>query len=76
MDIRPDDEDEIIAEVRRNRKAYCARFGNDWDLIHEHLKRLDAENPDNVVSFSRGPLMKMCRQRPSDRDVPRPTRRG
>jgi hypothetical protein len=55
MDIRPNDDDEIIAEVRRNRKAYCARFGNDWDLIHEHLKRLDAENPDNVVSFSRGP---------------------
>ena len=57
MDIKPNDDDEIIAEVRRNRKALWARFGNDPDLIHEHLKWCDAQNPDKVVSFSEGPKL-------------------
>jgi len=57
MDIRPNDDDEIIAEVRRNRKACFAEFGYNWDLLDEHLKRLEAENHDKVVSFSEGPKL-------------------
>jgi hypothetical protein len=37
--IQPTEDDEIMAEVRRNREAIWARFGYDIDLVMEDAKR-------------------------------------
>ena len=37
--LQPTEDDEIMAEVRRNREAIWARFGYDWDLVMEDARR-------------------------------------
>ncbi len=51
MLVLPDDDDPIIAEVRRNRREYFASFGNDMDLIRQDLKRSAEKWPNKRVSF-------------------------
>jgi hypothetical protein len=37
--LQPTEDDEIMAELRRNREAIWARFGYDWDLVMEDARR-------------------------------------
>jgi hypothetical protein len=37
--IQPNEDDEIMAELRRNREAIRARFGNNVELILEDRRR-------------------------------------
>jgi hypothetical protein len=39
MNMHTPDEDPIVAEVRREREEYAARFGYDMKLINEDTKR-------------------------------------
>jgi hypothetical protein len=37
--LQPTEDDEIMAEVRRNREAIWSRFGYDIDLVMEDARR-------------------------------------
>ncbi len=47
--------DPLIDEIRGIRKAISDRFGNDVDRLCEHLRQIEAENKDRVVSPAREP---------------------
>jgi hypothetical protein len=53
MDTFPD-EDDPIAEIRRNRREIFSRFGGDRKRIHEELDRETADWPAGRVSFCPG----------------------
>jgi hypothetical protein len=43
MLTQPDEDDEIMAELRRNREAILARFGYDMNLVMEDRRRIAKE---------------------------------
>jgi len=49
----PDEDDEIMAEVRRMRDEYAAEFGYDWNLIRQEHRRHQEEFPHLYVSFDK-----------------------
>jgi hypothetical protein len=49
--LQPNDDDEIMAELRRNREAISARFGNNVDLILEDRRRCAKDFPGKRVSY-------------------------
>src|SRR5882762_2353619 len=51
--IQPADDDPIIAEIRRFREEYLARFGYDWDLIAQDLRNVAKDWPAGRVSFDK-----------------------
>ena len=51
MPLFPDEDDEIIAEIRRYRAEYSARFGHNLDLMDEDRKRREANSPRTRVSY-------------------------
>jgi hypothetical protein len=53
MPLCPNKDDEIMAEVRRMRDEYAAKFGYDQHLISDDLRRLQAEEPHKYVSFDK-----------------------
>jgi hypothetical protein len=46
--LQPTEDDEIMAEVRRNREAIWARFGYDWDLVMEEARRCAKDFKEEV----------------------------
>jgi hypothetical protein len=46
--IQPNDDDEIMAELRRNREAIRARFGNNVELILEDRRRCAKDFKEEV----------------------------
>jgi len=49
----PDEDDEIMAELRRNREEYAAKFGYDEQLMWEDSMRHQAEFPHLYVSYNK-----------------------
>lgn len=48
-------EDPIIAEIRRNREAYAAKFNYNIRAMVEDLRKLQAENGRVVVDLTQQP---------------------
>ncbi|MFZ1937395.1 MAG: hypothetical protein WCB27_14105 [Thermoguttaceae bacterium] len=44
-----ENEDEIIAEIRAARRKIAEECGYDFDKLVERYKRMQAENPENLV---------------------------
>jgi len=51
MHVQPADDDPIIAEIRRIREEWLARFGYDMNLLMEDLRRRAQKFPGKRVSF-------------------------
>jgi len=51
--IQPADDDPIIAEIRRFREEYLARFDYDPDRMHQHLKEMEKDWPGGRVSYDK-----------------------
>jgi hypothetical protein len=49
--LQPNDDDEIMAELRRNREAILARFGYDMNLVMEDRRRIVKEFKEKRVSL-------------------------
>ncbi|MEA3178659.1 MAG: hypothetical protein QOI59_2182 [Gammaproteobacteria bacterium] len=58
--IQPADDDPIIAEIRRIREEWLAKFGYDMNLLMEDLTRRAQRFPHRRVSF------KVERRRPTE----------
>ncbi len=61
--LQPTEDDEIMAEVRRNREAIWARFGYDWDLVMEDARRCAKDFPGKRVSLKKEARDRFERQR-------------
>jgi hypothetical protein len=46
--LQPNEDDEIIAEIRRFREEYWARFGNNVELILEDRRRCAKDFKEEV----------------------------
>jgi hypothetical protein len=51
--LQPNEDDEIIAELRRFREEYWARFGNNVELILEDRRRCAKDFPGKRVSLKK-----------------------
>ena len=51
MHVQPGDDDPIIAEIRRFREEWLAKFGYDMNLLMEDLTRRAQRFPHRRVSF-------------------------
>lgn len=51
MYTQPNEDDEIMAELRRNREAILARFGYDMNLVMEDRRRVANEFKAKRVSL-------------------------
>lgn len=49
-------DDPIVAEVRRARREYAMKFGNDLHAMAEDLRRKEREHPQRIVSFPPKPI--------------------
>jgi len=53
-------QDPIVAETRKRREEYAARFHHDPDAIFEHLRKRQSQEGKKLVSF---PARKAARDR-------------
>jgi len=53
MHILPADDDPIIAEIRRFREEYLARFDYDLDRMDQHLREMEKDWPGGRVSYDK-----------------------